>query len=80
MNSGSSADTSSIASSQISTKEMKLIVETLPMQKHRDSTRKNYYSIWKLFKKFCLKLDKKPTSWGDRLILFVGYLVKEKRL
>ena len=44
-----------------------------------DSTRKNYYVVWKLFNKFLMRLDVKPTDWEDRLILFVGHLVNEKR-
>ena len=72
-------DSSSIASSQISTDQVKLVIEHLKGQKHRDSMKKNYYAVWKLFNKFFLRLDKKPQSWGDRLILFVGHLITEKK-
>ena len=40
------------------------------------TTKKNYYSIWKVFNTFLIKLDCKPRSWEDRLMLFVGYLVQ----
>ena len=40
------------------------------------TTKKNYYSIWKVFNTFLIKLDCKPQSWEDRLMLFVGYLVQ----
>ena len=58
---------------------MRLIIEKLRNQKHRDSTQQNYYTVWKLFNKFLMRLDKKPENWNDRLVLFIGYLVNEKR-
>ena len=33
----------------------------------------------KLFNQFIIRLDEKPSSWEDRLVLFVGYLIKEKK-
>ena len=53
-------------------------MDRLRNEKHQSMTRKNYYTIWKLFNKFILKLDKKPTTWEDRLSLFVGYLVNNR--
>ena len=49
------------------------------MQKHRNSTRQNYHAVWKLFNKFFIHLDRKPKSWSKRLILFIGYLIQNKR-
>ena len=49
------------------------------MDRHRDSTKAQYYSVWKTFNKFFIKLDKKPEHWEDRIVLFVGYLVEEKK-
>ena len=49
------------------------------MNRHRQSTKKNYYSVWKTFNKFFIRLDCKPTSWEKRLILFIGYLVQTKK-
>ena len=69
---------SSSASSRLSTKEIELIVEKLRLQSHRNSTRRNY-TIWKLLSKFYLRLDIKPCTWEDRLVLFVGYLVNNNK-
>ena len=49
------------------------------MNQHRDSTKKNYYLVWKLFNEFFIKLDEKPRSWEDRLTLFVGYLISNNK-
>ena len=38
----------------------------------------NYYSIWKTFNQFFIRLDIKPNHWEDRLALFVAYLVNNK--
>ena len=54
-----------------------MVISELKLHKHRSSTRKNYYNIWKKFNEFFLKLDIKPTSWEDRLVLFMGYLANE---
>ena len=74
----SSRDSES-SSSKISTSDIQSIVEKLRNQRHRDSTRNNYYSIWHSFNKFILRLDNKPRNWGDRLTLFVAYLIENKR-
>ena len=66
-------------SSTISTSTMRNIVDQLKMEKHRSSTKLNYYRVCKSFNRFFLRLDDKPDSWEDRLILFVGYLVQNKR-
>ena len=54
------------------------IVEKLKSRQHRDSTRNNYYKIWQSFNEFFVKLDSKPETWEERLILFVGYLVDKE--
>ena len=59
--------------------ELNNIIDRLHMNRHRDSTRRNYYCVWKLFNNFFLKLDDKPSSWEQRIILFTGYLVQCKR-
>ena len=51
----------------------------LKLLRHRDSTRQNYYVIWKIFCKFLIRLDYHPESWADRLTLFIGHLINEKR-
>ena len=70
---------SSSTSSRLSTMEMHQIMIQLKNEKHKDSTRKNYYAIWKVFNEFFIKLDLKPRSWEHRLHLFVAYLVDQKR-
>ena len=74
-----SSSGSSTTSSRISTAEIANIVEQLKLQQHGDSTRKNYYLVWRLFNDFFIKLDVKPTSWADRLSLFVGYLISNNK-
>ena len=55
------------------------IVEDLRLQQHQDSTRKNYYTVWKLFNNFFIKLDQKSRAWEDCLTLFVGYLIENDK-
>ena len=47
--------------------------------KHRDTTKANYYTVWKPFNKFFLRLDVRPSSWEQHLTLFVGHLIHEKK-
>ena len=58
---------------------MKKIVYQLELSRFRDSIRNNYYQIWKAFNKFVIKLDIKPDTWEERIILYVGYLISRKR-
>ena len=58
---------------------MENIVERLTMSAHRSSTRKNYLSVWRTFSKFYLRLDRKPKTWEQRIVLFVGFLVQNKK-
>ena len=46
----------------------------------RNSTAKTYYSVWKQFNKFLIKLDVMPDSWEDRTSLFITYLIEFKQL
>ena len=71
--------TSSSGNSTISTFEMRRIMDKLKQDRVRDSTKQNYYSVWKNFNNFFLRLDVKPSSWEDRLVLFTGYLVQSKK-
>ena len=73
------SDTTSSSSGGVSTVSLKRVMERLHNQKHRDSTKKNYYTIWKIFNRFVLSLDKKPRAWEDRITLFVGHLVNSKK-
>ena len=58
---------------------MEQIVEWLKHQQYRDTTRKNYYSIWKSFNTFYLRLDKKPKLWEDRIVLFIAHLIQNNK-
>ena len=58
---------------------MERIIDRLRNLRHRDSTRRSYYGIWKNFNRFCLKLDRKPKSWENRLLLYVAYLINENK-
>ena len=58
---------------------MQNIVEQLRLQRHRNSTTRNYYGIWKNFNNFVIKLDIKPDNWEDRIVLYVAYLSQRKR-
>ena len=66
-------------SSRLSTRDILQIVDQLQMHQHRDSTRKNYYTVWKLFNEFFIRLDVKPSAWEHRLTLFVGYLINSNK-
>ena len=63
----------------LSTRAIQNIVDTLKNKRHRSSTRKNYYAVWCLFNEFFIRLDEKPESWEDRIILFAGYLVDNNK-
>ena len=53
---------------------MQNIVDELQCNQYRDSTKKNYYGIWKSFNDLFLKLDDKPLNRENRIVLFIGYL------
>ena len=74
-----SSNSSSSKKSTLSTKSLLAEVDYLKSHRHRDSTRENYYKIWKLFNDFFLRLDIKPLEWSKRIILFVGYLIQQKK-
>ena len=67
------------SSSTVSTASVQAIVDHLRYQNHRQSTKLNYLGIWRNFNKFYLRLDRKPESWTQRLILYVGHLINENR-
>ena len=63
----------------ISSSEIKRIMINLKNNRHRSTTQRNYYSVWKIFNKFYLRLDKKPKTWEKRLTFFVTYLVHDRK-
>ena len=58
---------------------MESIVERLKGSSHRSTTRRSYLSVWRSFNEFYIKLDRKPSKWEDRLVLFVGHLINSKK-
>ena len=58
---------------------MRCILERLKWDRHRSSTKAQYYTVWKKFNEFFVKLDDKPDLWSDRLNLFVAYLAESKK-
>ena len=73
-------DTSrSSTTTSISTRAIENIIERLRYQNNRKSTKRTYYNIWRQFNHFYIRLNQKPKSWEDRLLLFVGYLVENNR-
>ena len=69
----------SATSSTLSTLAIQNIVDSLKMDRIRDTTKKNYYAIWKLFNQFFIKLDVKPDAWEQRLVLFAGFLAGQNK-
>ena len=67
------------SSSTISSSAIRSIIDKLKYEGRRSSTRKNYHTVWKLFNQFFIKLDVKPATWEDRLILLTGYLIDNGR-
>ena len=56
---------------------MELILQRLKSQTTRNTTTKNYHTIWKGFNKFILRLDKIPETWEGRLCLYGAFLVEK---
>ena len=68
-----SSDTSTILSNYLENMIERLIATT-----HRKSMKTNYHKIWCMFNKFLIRLDKKPESWEDRLVLFAVHLIDNR--
>ena len=66
-------------SSQISTTSIEKIISNLKTMKYRQSTKNNYFTVWRIFNKFFVRLDRKPKSWEKRIALFAGYLINCKK-
>ena len=66
-------------SSTISSSELEFFLDRLQMNKFRETTKANYYGIWKLFNHFILQLDQKPDNWEHHLTLFVAYLIHKNK-
>ena len=71
--------TSTSDASKISTNAMFRILERVKFLRNRNTTRANYYTIWKNFNKFVLQLDAVPKTWEGRVYLFLANLVHSGR-
>ena len=71
--------TLSADSSRVSAQEMEEIIEKLELKAYQDPTWQNYYTIWCLFNKFVISLNRKPNNWEDRLVLFIAKCVSNGR-
>ena len=56
-----------------------MIINKLKNERNRSSTKANYYGIWRKFNEFFIRLDRKPDTWEERLVLFVGFLISQNR-
>ena len=56
---------------------MQLVVEKLKGKAIRETTKKNYLTVWRAFNSFLLRLDKVPETWEDRMTLFCAFLVEK---
>ena len=65
--------------STISMSSMFNIIEQLRAPRHRESTRANYYTVWKVFNRFFVRLDHKPRKWKDCILIFVAFMIKGNR-
>ena len=52
------------------------VIERLKYAQNRNSTVQNYYTIWKKFNKFVIRLDRIPADWEDRAYLYAAHLVE----
>ena len=79
MKSISSGSSSDATPARISTKQVNDILDRLQFNKNRESTKQNYQTIWRLFNRFLIKLDKQPykLGWEERVALFGAYMVDQ---
>ena len=70
---------SSSNSSSFSTVEILEIISKLQNSKYRPSTKNTYMTVWRIFNESFVKLDKKPDTWENRILLFAGHLVQERQ-
>ena len=59
--------------------DLENFIDKLKRDRNRASTKKNYYCVWKQFNEFYIKLDEKPDSWEERIVLFVAFLIDNKK-
>ena len=67
------------SSESISSAAILDVIDRLKGQCYRKLMCRSYYSAWKSFNSFYVRLDVKPSTWEQRITLFVGYLIDNKR-
>ena len=65
------------SSSTISSDHIYRLIDQLKGENNRLTTRSSYYNTWTRFNKFIVRLDTKPDTWEDRLLLYVTYLIDQ---
>ena len=51
-------------------------MDKLQLQQRRSSTARNYFTIWRAFNNFLVRLDRLPKFWEDRVALYCMYLTE----
>ena len=74
----SELSSTSLNESRLSTTYLTTILR-LENQQHRSSTDHTYYSAWKNFNNFIIRLDIRPSKWEDRLALWITFLVENDK-
>ena len=64
----------------LSTEHLRNILDKLRNQKHKSSTRKMHYGVWRKLNEFLVKLDYIPPAWEDKIALYCAYLVSVKNV
>ena len=62
--------------SVISSSHMEQIIDKYRLKRIRQSTTDNYIAVWRLFNKFLIRRDRRPTKWEDSLALYCAYLIE----
>lgn len=55
------------------------IIDIIKYMKHTRSTRRKYHDIWINFNKFLLQFDRMPTTWEDRIYVYMAHLVDNRK-
>ena len=70
----------STETSKISATALTRILDQLKNQQHQSSTQKVYYSVWKKFNEFLIRVDHLPNKWEERVELYIGFLIHVRGL
>lgn len=63
---------------QYSLDQFHRIIDEIKFMRHRKSTRLKYHDIWS-FNKFLIEFDRMPTTWEDRIYVYMAHLVDNKK-